>query len=101
MTIDIARYSNGQLINGALPPAPQFPQSGGQKNLAVNTNSATYLGPCVLALVSTTKVRVDVRNLADAGSLDPDNSPSILAAEVTAFISLPKGSFILKANTWS
>lgn len=99
MTIDIALCQFGTPYQGNLPPALVLPHGGGDKNLALNAVSSLYQGPCVLAIVSTTKIRIDAKQTA--GALDPDASPVVAPSEQQVFVALPPGKWYLKGNTWS
>lgn len=101
MSVDIAIHPlSAPLINGQLAPAPVL-QAGGQKSLAVDTNSNAIQGPCIIYLTSTTKKRLDIRRANDIGALDPANSGIVLPAELPMPFTLTSGSWILKTTAWA
>lgn len=100
MPIDISWHVVGATIEGQAAPAPRR-RTGGQKGLAEATNSGaiTIAATSVLRMKPTVKVRVDVQ--ATTGALDPANSPFVLSAEETGFLTLDPGTWYLKTAVYS
>lgn len=100
MGVDISVHALGNPVAGNLPPAPYALRLGGQKGLAVDTNSAviTLTQAAVAVLVATAKYRVDIQKTTAA--LDPANSPSVLVADQPGFYMIEAGSWYVKVTAY-
>lgn len=104
MPVDIALHPLGTPVYGNHPDAPPALPLYGQAGLADDTQSAaihvTKPGGR-LVLVATAKLRVDIRLLADAGSLNAATSGMVLGANERVSFWLQNGSYALKTLAYA
>lgn len=95
MALDYSLHTVLAATAGRSPSLPSLPPIGGQKSLALNTNSDAITGPVEICLTPEEKVRLDVK--AASADLSPVASPLVIPAGVTSWFHLPAGSWYLKA----
>lgn len=83
--------------NGGNAQMGELPHVDGQA-LALDTQSDTILGPCEIRFNPDESVKLDVRTLADAASLDPANSTLVLEADQIEWFQLGEGSWKIKTT---
>lgn len=98
MALDYSLHAPLTASTGRSPSLPGLPHSGGKKGLALGANSDAITGPCEICITPEEKVRLDMRLQADAGALDPANSPLVLVAGSPSWFHVSAGIWLLKAS---
>lgn len=97
MALRYTVHNPAALRNGSPDSVATLPHVAGQ-SLAMDAPSATIVGPCELRLLPEEEIKLDVKALADAASLDSANSTLVLLIDVAERFSLGAGSWKIQAT---